>query len=89
MEKLRRKERDTSATVFKEGSLVRTTKLPPPLLREDDVARRRLLDWLLYSHRLVLIPTPAGYGKTTLVRVARRADQSTRTGGAVGVVGCG
>jgi hypothetical protein len=40
MENLRRKERDTSATVSEEGTLVVRTKLRPPLLREDVVARR-------------------------------------------------
>ena len=62
MENLRRKERDTSATVSEEGALVvLRTKLRPLLLHEDVVTRWRLLDWLrdaLCSHRLVLISTP-------------------------------
>jgi len=57
MENLRRKERDTSATVAEEGSLVLRTKLRPPLLREDVVARRHLRD-ALRSHRLSLISAP-------------------------------
>jgi hypothetical protein len=61
MENLRRRERDTSATVSEEGALVALrTKLRPLLLREDVVARWRLLDWLseaLHSHRIVLIFT--------------------------------
>lgn len=59
MENLRRRERDTSATVSDEGSLVIRTRLRPPLLREDVAARRCLLDRLrdaLRSHRLILIP---------------------------------
>jgi len=58
MENVRRKERDTSATVSEEGTLVVRTKLCPPLLREDAVVRQRRLDWLrdaLRSHRLSLI----------------------------------
>ena len=43
MENLRRKEHDTSATVSEERSLAVRTKLRPPLLREDVVARRRLI----------------------------------------------
>jgi hypothetical protein len=66
MENLRRKVRDTRATVSEEGILVVRTKLHPPLLREDVVARWRLLDWLkeaLHSHRLVLISALDGYRK--------------------------
>jgi len=58
MENARRKERDTSAKICEEGSLMALTKLRPPLLREDDVGRGRLIDWLrgtLRSHRLILI----------------------------------
>jgi hypothetical protein len=62
MENLRRKERDTSATVSEEGaSVVLRTKLRPLLLREDVATRWRLLDWLrdaLRSRRLVLISAP-------------------------------
>jgi hypothetical protein len=45
MENLRRKERDASATVSEASSLAVRTKLRPPLLREDVVARQRLLAW--------------------------------------------
>ena len=58
MENARRKERDTSSTTSEAGTLAVLTKLRPPLLREDVVARRRLIDWLrdtLRSHRLILI----------------------------------
>ena len=62
MENLRRKERDTSATVSEEGALVvLRTKLRPLLLREGVVTRWRLLGWLskaLHAHRLVLISAP-------------------------------
>jgi LuxR family maltose regulon positive regulatory protein len=46
------------------------TKFSPPLLREDVIPRRRLLDDLrsrLISHPLTLLSAPAGYGKTTLL----------------------
>ncbi|MDX1521834.1 MAG: hypothetical protein R3264_09420, partial [Anaerolineae bacterium] len=46
------------------------TKLQPPRLRQDLVARHRLRDDLaaaVTSHRLTLLSAPAGYGKTTLL----------------------
>jgi LuxR family maltose regulon positive regulatory protein len=46
------------------------TKFSPPLLREDVLPRKRLLDDLrsrLDSHPLTLISAPAGYGKTTVL----------------------
>ncbi|MGD8750084.1 MAG: LuxR C-terminal-related transcriptional regulator [Anaerolineales bacterium] len=46
------------------------TKFHPPLLREDLIPRRDLLDDLhdkLASHSLTLLSAPAGYGKTTLL----------------------
>ena len=46
------------------------TKFHPPLLREDVIARRRLIDDLhskLATHPLTLLSAPAGYGKTTLL----------------------
>jgi hypothetical protein len=70
MENLRRKEGDSRATVSEEGTLVVRAKLHPPLLREDVVARWRLLDWLkeaLHPHRLVLISTLDGYRKIKLL----------------------
>ena len=61
MENLRRKERDTSATICEEGSLVVRTKLYPPFLREYVVACGRRPYWLrdaFRSHRLILIFAP-------------------------------
>jgi LuxR family maltose regulon positive regulatory protein len=46
------------------------TKFHPPLLRDDVILRRHLLDDLrcgLASHALTLLSAPAGYGKTTLL----------------------
>lgn len=46
------------------------TKLAPPRLRDDTVARPRLVDALrdaVTAHRLTLVSAPAGYGKTTLL----------------------
>jgi LuxR family maltose regulon positive regulatory protein len=46
------------------------TKLQPPRLRADLIARPRLLEALAEagsSHRLTLVSAPAGYGKTTLL----------------------
>jgi LuxR family maltose regulon positive regulatory protein len=46
------------------------TKFSPPLLREDVLPRKRLLEDLrsrLDSHPLTLISAPAGYGKTTVL----------------------
>ena len=46
------------------------TKFRPPLLHEDVITRKHLIDDLrngLESHPLTLISAPAGYGKTTLL----------------------
>ncbi|MGD2165656.1 MAG: hypothetical protein PVH50_09005, partial [Anaerolineae bacterium] len=46
------------------------TKFSPPLLREDVIRRRRLLENVrnsLDSYPLTLLSAPAGYGKTTLL----------------------
>lgn len=46
------------------------TKLAPPRLRDDTVARPRLVAALrsaVTGHRLTLVSAPAGYGKTTLL----------------------
>jgi LuxR family maltose regulon positive regulatory protein len=46
------------------------TKFSPPLLREDVIPRRRLLEDLrsrLDAYPLTLLSAPAGYGKTTLL----------------------
>jgi LuxR family maltose regulon positive regulatory protein len=47
-----------------------STKLRPPPYRENQVARRHLLEKLddSVTHKLTLICAPAGYGKTTLLR---------------------
>ncbi len=51
-------------------------KVQRPPVRDDTLARDRLLDWLhaKIHHRVVLISAEAGYGKTTLL-----ADFSRRT----------
>ena len=55
---------------------VQLNKIQPPPLREDTLARDRLLDWLAAKihDRVVLVIAEAGYGKTTLL-----ADFSRRT----------
>ena len=55
---------------------IQYAKVQPPPLREETLARDRLLDWLhvkIHS-RVVLILADAGYGKTTLL-----ADFARRT----------
>ena len=55
---------------------VQLSKVQAPPLREDTLARDRLLDWLSVKihSRVVLLVAEAGYGKTTLL-----ADFSRRT----------
>ena len=55
---------------------VQAAKVLPPPLRDDILARDRLLDWLhaKIHQRLVLVLAEAGYGKTTLL-----ADFAART----------
>jgi len=55
---------------------IQLTKVQPPPLREQTLARDRLLDWLAAKihDRVVLVIAEAGYGKTTLL-----ADFSRRT----------
>src|SRR6266496_2451035 len=55
---------------------IHASKVQRPALREQTLARHRLLDWLSAKihHRLVLVTAEAGYGKTTLL-----ADFSGRT----------
>lgn len=43
------------------------SKLRPPVIGRDTVARERLLNRLDYHRPLTLVVAPAGYGKTTLV----------------------
>ena len=55
---------------------IQLSKVQAPPLREDILARDRLLDWLSIKvhSRVVLLVAEAGYGKTTLL-----ADFSRRT----------
>jgi DNA-binding SARP family transcriptional activator len=55
---------------------IQTAKVQAPVLRDETLARDRLLDWLdaKIHHRLVLVIAEAGYGKTTLL-----ADFTRRT----------
>ena len=55
---------------------IQTSKVQRPLVRDDTLARDRLLDWLSVKihDRVVLVLADAGYGKTTLL-----ADFSRRT----------
>jgi len=59
-----------------DGYPVQPSKVQCPPLREDTLARSRLLDWLAAKvhHRIVFVVAEAGYGKTTLL-----ADFSRRT----------
>ena len=58
------------------GFPVQSAKVQGPPLRDDILARDRLLDWLNVKihHRMVLVLAEAGYGKTTLL-----ADFARRT----------
>jgi ATP/maltotriose-dependent transcriptional regulator MalT/DNA-binding SARP family transcriptional activator len=58
------------------GFPIQAAKVQRPPLRDDVLARDRLLDWLHLKihHRLVLVLAEAGYGKTTLL-----ADFAGRT----------
>lgn len=55
---------------------IQASKIQPPVLRDETLARDRLLEWLdaKIHHRLVLVIAEAGYGKTTLL-----ADFTRRT----------
>jgi LuxR family maltose regulon positive regulatory protein len=55
---------------------VQISKVQPPPLRDETLARDRLLDWLSVKihRRVVLLTAEAGYGKTTLL-----ADFTRRT----------
>ena len=58
------------------GYPIQPAKVQRPPLRDEILARDRLLDWLAAKvhHRVVLVLADAGYGKTTLL-----ADFSRRT----------
>src|SRR3954451_24045489 len=58
------------------GYPIQPAKVQVPLLRDQTLARYRLLDWLAAQvhHRVILVLADAGYGKTTLL-----ADFSRRT----------
>ena len=58
------------------GYPIQYAKVQPPPLREETLARHRLLDWLAAKvhHRIILVLADAGYGKTTLL-----ADFAGRT----------
>ena len=58
------------------GYPIQLAKIQSPALREETLARDRLLDWLAAKvhQRVVLVLADAGYGKTTLL-----ADFSRRT----------
>ena len=58
------------------GYIVQPGKVQPPPLREETLARHRLLDWLdvKVHNRVVFVIADAGYGKTTLL-----ADFTRRT----------
>lgn len=51
------------------GYPIQYAKVQPPPLREQTLARHRLLDWLAAKihHRMILVLADAGYGKTTLL----------------------
>src|SRR6476646_10437185 len=58
------------------GYPIQPAKVQRPPLRDETLARDRLLDWLAAKihHRVILVLADAGYGKTTLL-----ADFSRRT----------
>jgi DNA-binding SARP family transcriptional activator len=58
------------------GYPIQPAKVQRPSLRDETLARHRLLDWLAakVNHRVILVLADAGYGKTTLL-----ADFSRRT----------
>src|SRR5215469_16863274 len=61
---------DTGCTALVvDGSQLLLTKLAPPPVRSDCIRRERLFELLDTgtASRLVLVSTPAGYGKTTLL----------------------
>jgi ATP/maltotriose-dependent transcriptional regulator MalT/DNA-binding SARP family transcriptional activator len=58
------------------GLAIQPGKIQRPMLREETLARHRLLDWLdvKIHNRVIFVVAEAGYGKTTLL-----ADFSRRT----------
>jgi LuxR family transcriptional regulator, maltose regulon positive regulatory protein len=63
------------------GALLLASKLCPPVRRPGAVVRQALLDRLSEDlpARLVVVSAPAGWGKTSLLRDWRLADESSRT----------
>src|SRR3954447_64967 len=62
------------------GYPIQPAKVQVPLLRDETLARHRLLDWLAAKvhHRVILVLADAGYGKTTLLaHFSRRARART------------
>jgi LuxR family transcriptional regulator, maltose regulon positive regulatory protein len=60
---------------------VLVTKLHPPVVRDQTIARERLLD-ALQPHpaiRLTVVAAPAGYGKSTLLAMWRDLEASRRS----------
>src|SRR3954454_9694089 len=51
------------------GYPIQPAKVQVPLLRDETLARHRLLDWLAAKvhHRVILVLADAGYGKTRLL----------------------
>ena len=58
------------------GFPIQPGKVQAPPLRDQTLARDRLLDWLAAKihQRVVLVIADAGYGKTTLLADFSRAD---------------
>src|SRR5919109_1721381 len=62
------------------GYPIQLAKVQEPTLRDETLARDRLLDWLRAKihHRVILVTAEAGYGKTTLLAdFSRRSRQRT------------
>ena len=64
---------------------VLVTKLHPPVVRDQTVARQRLLDALQPkpATRLTVVAAPAGYGKSTLLAMWRELEASRRSAACV------
>ena len=57
------------------------TKLFPPAVRDQTIARNRLLDRLRQTGdpRVTVVAAPAGYGKTTLLGTWRETESAERS----------